>query len=219
MDVHPVDPHDGLRSAWSPELVVWDPTGYRSQHTSATGECVTGEPLGAHRIPGNTIGDCGCPGGSDHVQRAATPGSAGCRCDCGRCRRGGGVDVRVTIPYTALLGADDIPDDLAGLVITRDQTCQFPGCRVPAHRCDIDHSVAYDPDTDTGPTSQTNLGPKCRRHHQIKQSPGWSVIHHPDGCTTWATPSGHLYHSQPPPLTNPEPLTHPAPDPNEPPPF
>ncbi|MGH3794739.1 MAG: DUF222 domain-containing protein [Pseudonocardiaceae bacterium] len=176
------------------------------------------------------------------------------------------VDVRVTVPHTALLGADDLPGELAGygpipaavarelaaggtwrriltdpasgrpldygttryrppqhlagLVITRDQTCQFPGCRVPAHRCDIDHGIAHDPDNDTGPTSETNLGPKCRRHHQIKQSPGWTVTHHPDGCTTWSTPSGHVYHSQPPPLTDPEPLaTHPPPNPEEPPPF
>lgn len=191
---------------------------------------------------------------------------AGCRCVCGRCRRGGGVDVRVTIPYTALLGADDLPGELAGygpvpaavardlaargtwrrivtdphsgrpldygttryqppthlaeLVITRDQTCQFPGCRVPAHRCDIDHGVPYDPNTGTGPTSDTNLGIKCRHHHQIKQTSGWSVTHHSDGCTTWATPSGHLYHSEPPPLNDPEPLTtHPTPDRDEPPPF
>ncbi len=151
------------------------------------------------------------------------------------------VDVRIAIPYTALLGADDQPGELvgygpipaavardlaaggtwrrvltdpasgrpldygttryrppehlAGLVITRGQTCQFPGCRVPAHRCDLDHGVPYDPDTGTGPTSDTNLGPKCRRHHQVKQIPGWPVTHHPDGCTSWSTPSGHLYHS------------------------
>ena len=62
--------------------------------------------------------------------------------------------------------------------------------------------------------------PKCRRHHQVKQTPGWSVTQHSDGCTTWATPSGHLYHSQPPPLTDPEPLTtRPASRPDEPPPF
>ncbi len=174
--------------------------------------------------------------------------------------------VRVTIPYTALLGADDRPGDLAGygpipaavardlaaggtwrriltdpasgrpvdygttryrppahlagLVITRDQTCQFPGCRVPAHRCDLDHAIAHHPDTETGPTSDTNLGPKCRRHHQVKQAPGWSVTQHPDGCTTWTTPSGHNYHSQPPPLTDPEPLTtRPISDPADPPPF
>lgn len=43
--------------------------------------------------------------------------------------------------------------------MTRDQTCQFPGCRVPAHRCDIDHGIPHDPDNGTGPTSETNLGP------------------------------------------------------------
>ncbi|MGQ0779187.1 MAG: DUF222 domain-containing protein [Pseudonocardiales bacterium] len=202
----------------------------------------------------------------DDVPATETTNPAGCRCACGRCRRGGGVDVRVTLPYTALLGADDQPGEiagygpipaavardlaaggtwrriltdpvsgrpvdygttryrppahLAGLVITRDQTCQFPGCRVPAHLCDLDHSIPYNPETDTGPTSEINIGPKCRRHHQVKQTPGWTVTQHPDGCTTWTTPSGHVYHSQPPPLTDPEPLTtHPAPDPDEPPPF
>ncbi|MGB8961804.1 MAG: hypothetical protein WCC38_07595 [Pseudonocardiaceae bacterium] len=54
----------------------------------------------------------------------------------------------------------------------------------------------------------------------MKQRPGWSVTHHPDGCTTWATPSGHIYHSQPPPLTDPETLVQrPIFDPDEPPPF
>lgn len=112
------------------------------------------------------------------------------------------------------------PAHLAGLVTTRDQTCQFPGCRVPAHRCDIDHGIRYDPRSGTGPTSVNNLGPKCRRHHQVKQTPGWSVTYHPDGCTIWNTPSGHSYHSEPPPLTDPEPVaTRQALDPDEPPPF
>jgi hypothetical protein len=176
------------------------------------------------------------------------------------------VDTRVTIPYTALLGADNLagelagygpipaavardlaaggtwrriltdpatgrpldygttryrsPAHLAGLVITRDQTCHFPGCRVPAHRCDLDHTIPHNPVNDTGPTSDFNLGPRCRHHHRVKQTPGWSVTQHPDGCTSWKTPSGHVYHSQPPPLTDPEPLTNrPTTDPDEPPPF
>jgi Domain of unknown function (DUF222) len=202
----------------------------------------------------------------ENVPAPRTPNPEGCHCTCGRCRRGGGVDVRLTVPYTVLLGAEDHPGELAGygpipaavardlaaggtwrriltdpasgrpvdygttryrppahlagLVITRDQTCQFPGCRVPAHRCDLDHSIPHDPATGTGPTSEINLGPKCRRHHQVKQTPGWSVTQHPEGCTTWVTPSGHQYHSYPPPLTDPEPLaTNPAPDPEQPPPF
>jgi hypothetical protein len=48
------------------------------------------------------------------VVAAGTGGLAGCRCPCGLCRRGGGIDVKVTVPYTALLGADDLSEDLAG---------------------------------------------------------------------------------------------------------
>ncbi len=246
--------------------LVLGPTGVCSEGTSAARDHTTQPDSGHHNThhPSDVNASHGAP--DDVVPAPGATSPAGCRCECGRCRRGGGVDVRVTIPYTALLGANELPGDLAGygpipaavardlaaggtwrriltdpasgrpldygttryrppahlagLVITRDQTCQFPGCRVPAHRCDIDHGVAHDPDNDTGPTSDVNLGPKCRRHHQIKQTPGWSVTHHPDGCTSWVTPSGHLYHSQPPPLTDPEPLTTPpTPDPDEPPPF
>jgi hypothetical protein len=234
--------------------LVLDPIGFRSEATSTAGDHTTDESSGAADRT------------REDLPATETTGPAGCRCACGRCRRGGGVDVRVTIPYTVLLGADDLPGELAGygpipaavarelaaggtwrriltdptsgrptdygttryrppahlagLVITRDQTCQFPGCRVPAHRCDLDHSIPYNPDNDTGPTSEFNLGPRCRHHHQVKQAPGWSVTHHPDGCTTWTTPTGHVYHTQPPPLTDPEPLlTPPTPDPKEPPPF
>lgn len=82
------------------------------------------------------------------------------------------------------------PEHLAGLVISWDQTCQFPGCRIPAHRCDMEHGIPHDPVNGTGPTSETNLGTKCRRHHQVKQTPGWSVTQHPDGCTTWVILAG-----------------------------
>ena len=226
--------------------LVLGPVGYGSQATAESG-----------RTSDRASDDC---------QTAQASGPAGCRCECGRCRRGGGVDVRVTMPYTALLGSNDQPGELAGygpipatvardlaaggtwrriltdpdssrpldygttryrppahlagLVITRDQTCQFPGCRMPAHRCDLDHSIPYNPADDTGPTNEFNLGPRCRSHHQVKQAPGWSVTQHPDGCTTWTTPTGHVYHSQPPPLTDPEPLsTPPPPDSDEPAPF
>ncbi|MBV9141971.1 MAG: DUF222 domain-containing protein [Pseudonocardiales bacterium] len=250
--------------------LVLNPTGYASESTRTAREHTAQEPSGRQNTPDPSSAGASTPRASgharDHTPTGPVPDSAGCRCTCGQCRRGGGVDIRVTIPYTALLGADELPGELAGygpipaavardlaaggtwrrtltdpasgrpvdygttryrppthlagLVITRDQTCQFPGCRVPAHRCDLDHGVAYDPATGTGSTSDTNLGPKCRRHHQVKQTPGWSVTQHPDGCTTWITPSGHQYHSQPPPLTDPEPLTtHPTPDPDQPPPF
>jgi hypothetical protein len=226
-----------------------------------TGQCSAGTRTARDSADENHSADENIP-----APRTPNPEPAGCHCECGQCRREGGVEVRVTVPYTALLGADDLPGELAGygpipaavardlaaggtwrriltdpasgrpvdygttryrppahlagLVITRDQTCQFPGCRIPAHRCDLDHTIPHNPATGTGPTSETNLGPKCRRHHQIKQTPGWSVTQHPDGATTWVTPSGHQYYSQPPPLTDPEPLAmSPASDPDQPVPF
>jgi hypothetical protein len=95
------------------------------------------------------------------------------------------------------------PPHLAEHVIARHQYCQHPGCRVPAHLCDLDHNEPYDPATDQGPTSAANLGPKCRAHHRLKGYPGWSVTQYVDGSIVWTTPSGHTYRVDPPPLTEP----------------
>ena len=92
------------------------------------------------------------------------------------------------------------PQSLAEHVITRDQTCRGPGCRVPAHRCDLDHTEPFNPEAGTGPTSEHNLGPECRTHHQLKQRPGWNLTQAGDGTFTWRTPSGHTYTTRPPPL-------------------
>ncbi|NMH96973.1 DUF222 domain-containing protein [Pseudonocardia acidicola] len=111
------------------------------------------------------------------------------------------------------------PPGLAEHVIARDQTCRFPGCRVPAHRCDLDHTIPFDPAGGTGPTAATNLGPRCRRDHRRKQRPGWHVQQFTDGTVVWTTPSGHTYTVEPPPLAPPEPATPPAPPGDDPPPF
>jgi len=92
------------------------------------------------------------------------------------------------------------PPHLAEYVRARDQTCGHPGCRVPAHRCDLDHTIPYDPETDTGPTSAANLKPECRTHHRLKQMRGWTVRQDEDGTITWTTPTHHTYISSPPPL-------------------
>lgn len=88
--------------------LVLNPTGYRSQHTSDSHQCATEKPVDADNRPAGTR-DRGSTSDSNHTEPAATTGSAGCRCDCGQCRRGGGVDIRVTIPYTALLGPTSSP--------------------------------------------------------------------------------------------------------------
>jgi hypothetical protein len=60
-------------------------------------------------------------------------------------------------------------------------TCQGPGCMVPAERCDTDHREPWP----HGPTAGDNLGPFCRRHHQMK---GHGVLHWSTGPPPKASP-------------------------------
>jgi Domain of unknown function (DUF222) len=79
---------------------------------------------------------------------------------------------------------------LQHLVRIRRPTCTFPGCRQPARRCDIDHTLAYD---HGGLTCLCNLGPLCRRHHRCKQAESWSLGQPAPGEFLWTTPSGRQY--------------------------
>ena len=78
---------------------------------------------------------------------------------------------------------------LRHLIRARGQTCSAPGCNAQAVSCDIDHTVPY-PD---GPTCECNLNPKCRRHHRVKQAPGWRVTQPVPGTAAWTTPSGRTH--------------------------
>jgi hypothetical protein len=49
----------------------------------------------------------------------------------------------------------------------RDRHCQWPGCDVPADRCEIDHIVPY---ADGGLTVQENGRAYCRRHNLLRNS-------------------------------------------------
>jgi hypothetical protein len=108
------------------------------------------------------------------------------------------------------------PPNIVEHVVARHQYCQYPGCRTPAHRCDLDHNQPHDPERDRGPTSVANLGPKCRPHHRLKGTRGWSVVQYEDGSIVWVTPSGHSYLVEPPPAAQ---IRAPLPDDDEPPPF
>ncbi|MFD4408474.1 HNH endonuclease signature motif containing protein [Streptomyces sp. NPDC058476] len=87
-------------------------------------------------------------------------------------------------------------------VIARDQYCASPSCRMPAHRCDVDHVEPFDHEHPEagGLTVPENLQPLCRRHHRLKTHlPGWKVTRDPHtGLARWTSPTGHTYSNAPP---------------------
>jgi hypothetical protein len=86
------------------------------------------------------------------------------------------------------------PDAVVDQVIDRDRVCRFPGCRMPAARCDLDHTVAFDAG---GSTCPCNLRPLCRAHHRAKTFTGWTYTTTPDGAAAWTSPLGLRYTDPP----------------------
>jgi hypothetical protein len=82
---------------------------------------------------------------------------------------------------------------LRHLVRARTANCDAPGCHSPATSADLDHTRAW-PD---GPTSQSNLAPRCRTHHRAKQAPDWKVEQIAPGVTRWTMPSGRTHVTTP----------------------
>jgi hypothetical protein len=76
------------------------------------------------------------------------------------------------------------------MVETRDRCCVFPGCRMPAVDCDLDHRIAC---VDGGPTTVCNLTPLCRHHHVVKHCYRWRHEPLPGGDHRWTSSLGHTY--------------------------
>ncbi|WP_165950543.1 HNH endonuclease [Actinomadura sp. GC306] len=85
------------------------------------------------------------------------------------------------------------PASMRREVEERHATCVFPTCNRASHRCDLDHTVPWRP----GITCRCNLAPLCRRHHRLKQSPGWNLHHVWPGVLVWTTPAGNWYTVRP----------------------
>ncbi|WP_205800288.1 HNH endonuclease signature motif containing protein [Microbacterium paludicola] len=84
------------------------------------------------------------------------------------------------------------------LLRARDRHCRFPGCRQPAIRCELDHTVAA---SDGGATHVCNLANLCKRHHDVKHHTRWRVRQLPGGLLVWTSPTGRIYREDaPPPL-------------------
>jgi hypothetical protein len=76
------------------------------------------------------------------------------------------------------------------LVEARNQSCVFPGCRMPSRDCDLDHRLPW---SERGPTCECNLVPLCRRHHRCRHRLGWRHSPLPGGDHLWISPLGLRY--------------------------
>ncbi|TPW77179.1 HNH endonuclease signature motif containing protein [Schumannella soli] len=77
----------------------------------------------------------------------------------------------------------------------RDLHCRFPGCRMAAIRCELDHTIDA---ALGGPTALTNLAHLCQRHHSMKQFTPWRVRQHAGGVLEWISPTGRTYREDAP---------------------
>jgi hypothetical protein len=96
---------------------------------------------------------------------------------------------------------------LRHLIIARTPTCTAPGCRQPAARCDLDHTVPYD---QGGRTCECGLAPLCRHHHRCKQAEGWRLEQPQPGVMIWTTPAGRKYRTTPDPYLSNTPANKPS---------
>ena len=75
-------------------------------------------------------------------------------------------------------------------VRARSRTCVFPGCRMPAVDCDIDHRIPW---SERPRTITRDLAPACRHDHNVRHRFGWTYRPLPDGDFEWTTALGHTY--------------------------
>ncbi|WP_254773830.1 HNH endonuclease signature motif containing protein [Microbacterium sp. cf046] len=84
------------------------------------------------------------------------------------------------------------PASLRRLVKWRADRCMGPGCGMPASRCEVDHTIAWEQGGDTG---LENLAPLCKGHHKVKHHGGWRLRQIADsgGAVEWISPAGRSY--------------------------
>ncbi|WP_084671647.1 HNH endonuclease signature motif containing protein [Sporichthya polymorpha] len=83
----------------------------------------------------------------------------------------------------------------------RMTTCQAPGCRLPAARSEIDHTIDH---ARGGLTLAGNLGPLCEHDHDLKTKGGWQLIRLGHDRVRWITRLGVVYDVEIPPLIEPD---------------
>ncbi|MDT3316076.1 DUF222 domain-containing protein [Microbacterium sp. KSW4-11] len=101
-------------------------------------------------------------------------------------------------PTTGVTVATDsyrVPSGMRRFLQARDQHCRFPGCRIAAIRCEVDHTHDH---ALGGRTELTNLAHLCQRHHSMKQFTAWRVRQLGGGVLEWTSPLGRTYREDAP---------------------
>ena len=76
------------------------------------------------------------------------------------------------------------------VVETRNPTCVFPGCRMPADQCDLNHEIPW---AEAHRTTVRELGPLCRHNHIDHHRHRWKLKQIRPGIYQWTSPLGHTY--------------------------
>jgi hypothetical protein len=111
-----------------------------------------------------------------------------------------------------------VPHWMRKALHTRDRSCRWPGCDVPAAWCDAHHEIPW---AQGGPTAIEHLLNLCRYHHVLAHEGDWRInldhstgevsIHRPDGrpyelgpSQPWTGTNRHRHptHNRPRPPTH-----------------
>lgn len=90
----------------------------------------------------------------------------------------------------------------------RDRSCVYLGCRSSARSADLDHTVDH---ARGGITTEENSGSLCRRDHRLKHIGRWRLHQPAPGHSTWLSPLGRTYRTQPRPSSTISPNPGPGP--------
>jgi len=71
-------------------------------------------------------------------------------------------------------------------VEARNPTCVFPGCRMPAQDCDLNHEIPW---AESHRTTIRELGPLCRHDHNNHHRHRWKLKQIRPGHYQWTSPS------------------------------
>ena len=113
------------------------------------------------------------------------------------------LDARTGTLMESVTTAYRPPKTVTDFVTTRDGTCRMWGCNRPATPCDLDHARPWP----AGPTTPTNLGGLCRRHHRLKQRRRWTYHLPPTAPPPGPHPSGTKRTTLPDHAVSPPPQT------------